>query len=46
MILAAVVPLIAQFAAPGNPAAPALVVGASTRLVLTARFDLVPRVRR
>ena len=46
MVLAAVVPLVAQLAAPGDPAVPALAVGALTWLVLTARFDLAPRAHR
>ena len=46
VVLAAVVPLVAQFAAPGDPAVPALAVGSLTWLVLTARFDLGPRARR
>ncbi len=29
-----------------TPAVPALAVGAGTWLVLTVRFDLVPRIRR
>jgi curved DNA-binding protein CbpA len=44
--LAVLVPLVAQWAAPGDPAVPALVVGALTWLVLTVRFDLAPRARR
>jgi hypothetical protein len=43
VILAAVVPLVAQLTAPGDPAVPALAVGALTWLVLTARFDLARR---
>ncbi len=42
IIAAAAVPLTAELAAPGNPAVPALAVGAGTWLVLTARFDLAP----
>jgi hypothetical protein len=44
--LAVLVPLVAQLAAPGDPAVPALVAGSFTWLVLTARFDLAPRARR
>jgi hypothetical protein len=46
VVLAAVVPLVAQVPAPDDPAVPALAVGAFTWLVLTARLDLAPRVRR
>jgi hypothetical protein len=41
--VAAVVPLVAQAAAPGDPAVLALTVGAVTWLVLTARLDLASR---
>jgi hypothetical protein len=44
--LAVAVPLVGQFTAPGDPAVPALAVGALTWLALTARLDLAPRVRR
>lgn len=46
VMLAAVVPLVAQLAAAGDPAVPPLAVGAATRLMLTARFDLGSRTRR
>jgi hypothetical protein len=42
VLAAAVVPLVAQLVAPGDPAVSALVVGAFTWLVLTARLDLAP----
>lgn len=44
--VAAMVPLVAQVAAPGNPAVPALAVGALTWLLLTAQLDLGPRAPR
>ena len=46
VVLAAVVVLVAQVAAPGDPAVWALGTGAVTWLVRTGRFDLAPRVRR
>jgi hypothetical protein len=36
----------AQLAAPGDPAVPAIAVGAATWLALTGRLDLAPRARR
>jgi hypothetical protein len=44
--LSAVVVLVAQVTAPGDPAVWALGVGALTWLVRTGRFDLAPRARR
>jgi curved DNA-binding protein CbpA len=44
--VAAGVPLIAEAAVPGDPAIPALAVGAFTWLVLTGRLDLAPRQPR
>jgi hypothetical protein len=44
--VAVLVVLIAQAAAPGDPAVWALGVGAVTWLVRTARYDLAPRARR
>jgi hypothetical protein len=38
--------LIAQLAAPGDPAVPALAGGATTWPVRTGRYDLAPPVRR
>jgi hypothetical protein len=46
IVLAAVLPFVAQWVAPGDPAVPALAVGSFTWLVLTTRMDLAPRVRR
>jgi hypothetical protein len=46
VVVAAGVPLVAQAAAPGEPAVPALAVGAATWLAVTARLDLAPRARR
>lgn len=44
--VAAGVVAVAQVAAPGDPAVPALGVGAVTWLARTARYDLAPRPRR
>jgi hypothetical protein len=46
VVLAAVVVWAAEVAAPGDPAVPALGVGAVTWLVLTGRLDLAPRRRQ
>jgi hypothetical protein len=46
IMLAAAAVMGAQFVAPGDPAVPALAVGAATWLVLTGRLDLAPRVRK
>jgi hypothetical protein len=46
VILAALVVLVAQVVVPGDPAVPALGVGAVTWLVLAGRLDLAPRSRR
>jgi hypothetical protein len=46
VILAGAVIAIAELAAPGDPAIPALGVGAATWLLLTGRLDLAPRLRR
>jgi hypothetical protein len=46
VVLAAVVVVIAQVAAPGDPAVWALGTGAVTWVVHTGRFDLAPRARR
>jgi curved DNA-binding protein CbpA len=46
VLVAAAVPLIAQFTVPGDPVVPALTVGAVTWLTLTARLDLAPRSER
>jgi hypothetical protein len=46
IVVAAAVVAGAQLAAPGDPAVPALAVGAATWLVLTGRLDLAPRTRR
>jgi hypothetical protein len=46
IVLAAAVVAGAELAAPGDPAVPALGVGAVTWLVLTGRLDLAPRSRR
>jgi curved DNA-binding protein CbpA len=46
VVLAVLVPLVASWAAPGDPAVAALGVGSFTWLVLTARFDLASRTRR
>jgi hypothetical protein len=46
VLLAALAVVIAQVAAPGDPAVWALGVGAVTWLVRTARWDLAPRARR
>jgi hypothetical protein len=43
VVVAVAVPLVAQVVARGDPAVPALAVGAFTWLVVTARFDLAPR---
>jgi hypothetical protein len=43
--VAVAAPLVAQVVAPGDPAVPALAVGAFTWLVVTGRFDLAPRPR-
>ncbi|HEV2370832.1 MAG TPA: hypothetical protein VGS19_01570 [Streptosporangiaceae bacterium] len=42
VVVVAGVPLVAQVSAPGDPAVPALAVGAFTWLVLTGRLDLAP----
>jgi hypothetical protein len=46
ILLAALVVIIAQVAAPGDPAVWALGVGAVTWLVRTGRWDLAPKARR
>jgi hypothetical protein len=46
ILLAALVVVIAQVAAPGDPAVWALGVGAVTWLLRTGRWDLAPRARR
>jgi hypothetical protein len=46
VVAAGGVVVVAQVAAPGDPAVPAMGVGAVTWLVLTGRLDLAPRVRR
>jgi hypothetical protein len=46
VVLAAAVVWTAAAIAPGDPAVPALGVGAATWLVLTGRLDLAPRWRR
>jgi hypothetical protein len=43
VLTAALVPLVAQLAVLGDPAVPALTVGAFTWLAVTARLDLAPR---
>jgi hypothetical protein len=45
VLVAAAVPLVAQFTVPSDPAVPALAVGAATWLVVTARLDLAPRAQ-
>jgi hypothetical protein len=44
--LAAALVTGAQLVAPGDPAVPAMAVGAFTWLVLTGRLDLAPKIRR
>ncbi len=46
VLLAALVIVVAQVAAPGDPAVWALGVGAVTWLIRTGRWDLAPRARR
>jgi hypothetical protein len=46
IVLAALVVVVAQVAAPGDPAVWALGVGAVTWVVRTGRWDLAPRARR
>lgn len=46
VVLAALAVVIAQVAAPGDPAVWALAVGAATWLARTGRLDLAPRARR
>jgi hypothetical protein len=46
VLLAAATVAVAQVAAPGDPAVPALGVGAATWLVLTGRLDIAPGSRR
>jgi hypothetical protein len=46
VVLAGAVVWVAEVAAPGDPAVPALGVGAATWLVLTGRLDLAPGRRR
>jgi len=45
VVIAALVVLIAQLAAPGDPAVPALAAGAATWLIRTGRYDLAPPAR-
>jgi hypothetical protein len=42
VVVVVAVPLAAQFTVPGDPAVPALAVGACTWLVVTVRLDLAP----
>jgi hypothetical protein len=46
IVIAAAVVALAELAAPGDPAVPALGIGAATWLALTGRLDLAPRRRR
>jgi hypothetical protein len=46
VVLAVAVVTVAQVVVPGDPAVPALGVGAVTWLILTGRLDLAPRSRR
>jgi hypothetical protein len=46
IVIVALVVLVAQLAAPGDPAVPALGAGALTWLMRTGRYDLAPTARR